>query len=243
MDLNRPETATLADAGASSVKLSDLVYAKIIGRIRGGDYAVNDRLPTENELAEMLSVSRPIVREALARLRTDGVVMSRRGSGTYVRNAAVVDAQGVSPLSSIGDMRRCLEFRVSFEGESAWHAAAASFPAGRAMLATAMRRLEDSLAAGRISVEDDFNFHFSVAHATGNRFFEATMLAMRANIITGMGITPSFMPVRTPDRLALLHAEHIAIHDAVMADDPGGARDAMRSHLTNAMRRVFDGVD
>lgn len=243
MDTTAAEIATMPDAGASTVKLSDLVYAKIIGRIRSGDYAVNDRLPTENDLAEMLSVSRPIVREALARLRTDGVVMSRRGSGTYVRNAAVVDAQGVSPLSSIGDMRKCLEFRISFEGETAWHAAAARYPAGRAMLSTAMARLEESLAAGRISVEDDFNFHFSVAHATGNRFFEATMLAMRANIITGMGITPSFMPVRTPDRLALLHAEHVAVYNAVMADDPDGARYAMRGHLTNAMRRVFDGVD
>lgn len=230
--------------GADTVKLSDLVYAKILGRIRVGDFAVNDKLPTENELAEQLAVSRPIVREALARLRADGVVSSRRGSGTYVRQVAAASAAAGPPLRSIEDMRKCLEFRLSFEGETAFHAASCpQYKQGREGLHDALARLQASFRAQTISVDDDFGFHHAVARASGNRFFEDVMLSMRDSIVTGMGITPSFMSVPTPERLARLHAEHVDVFDAILADDPERARDAMRRHLVNATQRVFEGVD
>lgn len=233
-----PGTPSLAD----TVKLSDLVYAKILGRIRVGDFAVNDKLPTENELAEQLAVSRPIVREALARLRADGVVSSRRGSGTYVRQMAAA-GNGAAPLRSIEDMRKCLEFRLSFEGETAFHAAAAPrYEQGRQGLHDALARLQASLRAQTIAVEDDFGFHHAVARASGNRFFEDVMLSMRDSISTGMGITPSFMSVPTPERLARLHAEHVDVFEAILANDPERAREAMRRHLANATQRVFQGV-
>lgn len=229
---------------AASVKLSDLVYVKLLNRIRAGDFALNDKLPTENDLAEQLAVSRPVVREALARLRDDGVVSSRRGSGTYVRQRVAGGPEPASPLRSIADMRRCLEFRHSLEGESAFHAAGASENVeGRRELTEAMGRLETALRNATISVDDDFGFHLAIARATGNRFFEEAMETMRPSIITGMGITPSFMPVRTPERLALLHSEHAAIYEAIMADDRDGARAAMRRHLERAIARVFEGIE
>lgn len=226
------------------IKLSDLVYAKILGRIRSGDFALNDRLPTENDLAEQLGVSRPVVREALARLRVDGVIRSRRGSGSYVQRTAAVGGTSVAPLRSIEDMRRCLQFRHSFEGETAWHAAlAAEFEAGREGLRHALAGLEDSLRAGTMDPKEDFSFHHSVAKATGNRFFEETFLTMRDGIMTGMGITPSFLSAPTPERLERLHAEHVAVFAAIMAAEPERARTAMRTHLANATLRVFEGVD
>lgn len=230
------------DSDASSVKLSDLVHAKIAGRIRSGEYPVDARLPTENELAEMLGVSRPVVREALARLRSDGVVTSRRGSGTYVQRTIEPEQGGVSPLTSIADMRRCLEYRISMEGEAAWHAANGA-PRDREMLHNAMAQLTRDLAANTMEVDDDFAFHLGVAQATGNRFFASTMEGLRTSVITAMGITPSFMTVRTHERLAMLLGEHQAVYEAIVANDPDAARAAMRSHLTRAMRRVFEGLD
>lgn len=229
-------------ADASSVKLSDLAYAKIAGRIRSGEYVVDTRMPTEIELAEMLGVSRPVVREALARLRNDGVVVSRRGSGTYVCKAPEVGEIRIPALSSIADMRRCLEYRISIESEAAWHAARGR-PEHRAALTAAMVRLNANLAHDSIEVDDDFAFHLAVARATGNRFFEFGMTILRDSIVTAMGITPSFMPVRSHERLAILHAEHVAVYDAIMANDAEAASSAMRYHLESAMRRVFEGVD
>lgn len=224
---------------ASSVKLGDLVYAKIAGRIRSGEYPIDTKLPTENEFAEMLGVSRPVVREALARLRDAGAVVSRRGSGTYVQRKPEVSRE--APLTSIADMRRCLEFRISLEGEAAYHAAIGKV-ADREDLTLAIAQLRRDLESGKLEAEHDFAFHYAIAKASGNRFFFGAMADLRHSIITAMGITPSFMTERTPERLGLLHGEHVAVYDAIVANDPEAARAAMRTHLTNAMRRVFEGV-
>ncbi|TRW17331.1 FadR/GntR family transcriptional regulator [Glacieibacterium frigidum] len=237
----KPVAGPRAPLDPGAVKLSDIVYAKIAGRIRSGEYSVDSRLPTENDLAEALGVSRPIVREALARLRNDGVVMSRRGSGTYVQRVQDTVPSRMPPLTSISDMKRCLEYRISLEGESAWHAARGAAE-DRVVLTEAMARLDRDFEHKTLEPDNDFAFHHAVALATGNRFFHETMSSMRETIITAMQITPNFISPRSHDRLATLHKEHQAVYLAVMANDAEGARDAMRTHLTRAMQRVFDGL-
>lgn len=227
------------DAGA--VKLSDIVYDNIARRIRSGEYSVDSRLPTEIGLAEALGVSRPIVREALARLRNDGVVMSRRGSGTYVQNLQDNIPSRLAPLTSIADMKRCLEFRISLEGESARHAARGATK-DRAALSEAMAQLDRDFEQKTLEPDHDFAFHHAVSLATGNRFFPERMLSMRETIMTAMQIMPNFVSPRSHNRLAALHQEHQAVYLAVIANDPESARDAMRTHLTRAMQRVFDGL-
>lgn len=227
------------DVGAA--KLSDIVYAKIAGRIRSGEYPINSRLPTENDLAEALGVSRPIVREALARLRNDGAVMSRRGSGTYVQRVQDIAPSRLPPLTSIADMKRCLEYRISVEGEAAWHAAL-GIAEDKIVLTEAMERLTSDFENNILQPDNDFAFHYAVALATGNRFFYEAMASMRGTIMTAMQITPNFISPRSVDRLALLHDEHSAVYLAIMANDPDSARTAMRKHLTKAMHRVFEGI-
>jgi GntR family transcriptional regulator, transcriptional repressor for pyruvate dehydrogenase complex len=223
-----------------ALKLSDLVFAKIAERIRLGEYPVDARLPTENELADELGVSRPVVREALARLRNDGVVVSRRGSGTYVLRTHDVGEPSHPPLTSINDMRKCLEYRISVEGETAYHAALGKAE-DRGALIEAAQRFDSDLAARVFTAETDFAFHSAVARATGNRFFWETMEGMRSSIMTAMSITPNFQKARSLDRIEKIHAEHKAIFDAIMANDGPAAREAMRTHLNRAMVRVFEG--
>lgn len=229
------------EADGSTVKLSDIVYAKIAGRIRSGEYPAESRLPTENDLADALGVSRPIVREALARLRNDGVVLSRRGSGTYVRPQRDGAVGRAPALTSIADMRRCLDYRISVEGEAAWHAALGTAD-DRTPLIEAMALLDSDYALGLLQPDHDFAFHHAVALASGNRFFHETMAGLRPTIITAMQITPNFTTAKSSDRLTDLHNEHRAVFSAIMAGDAEAARAAMRRHLTRAMQRVFDGI-
>lgn len=240
-----PTPSALADScevNPTTAKLSDIVYARIVGGIASGDYPVGSKLPTENELAELLAVSRPIVREALARLRDSDIVISRRGSGTYVRRAPIAADRKLAPLSSISDMRRCLEYRISLEGENAFHAAKVRAPSTEDMLAMALGRLDRGIERDEIGVDDDFAFHFAVAEATGNRFFIASMSAMRESIMSGMMITRNFALLGTRDRMISLHREHVAIFAAIEARDADLARTAMRVHLENAMKRAFEGT-
>ena len=235
---NRPHRAEQAP----SAKLSDVAYARIAGSIASAEYAVGTKLPTENEMAEMLSVSRPIVREALARLRDDGLVVSRRGSGTYVRRAPSPADHHLAPLSSISDMRKCLEFRIAFEGEAAFEAARGLTSEGWERLAAALAQLEQSLEMREIPVEEDYAFHLAVASASDNRFFAATLAAMREPITIGMGITRNLSFLRTDEAVRALHREHADIAAAIETRDCEGARAAMRLHLNNAMRRAFEGT-
>lgn len=225
-----------------TAKLSDIVYARIVGGIATGKYPVGSKLPTENDLAELLGVSRPIVREALSRLRDSDIVVSRRGSGTYVRRVPLASDRKLAPLSSINDMRRCLEFRISMEGENAFQAAQFRMPSNDDMLAMALNRLERGIEHEEISVADDFAFHFAVAEATGNRFFIATMAATRDSIMSSMTITRNFALLGTSQRIIALHREHADIFAAIEARDPERARAAMRLHLDNAMKRAFEGT-
>src|SRR6185312_13387789 len=67
-----------------SSNLAEKVLARLSAEIRGGKLAPGDRLPTEQELTSTMGVSRTVVREAVAALRADGLVVTRRGSGAYV---------------------------------------------------------------------------------------------------------------------------------------------------------------
>jgi len=232
---------TLSGPVQGSLKLSDIAYARIVAAISNGDYPVGGKLPTEHELAEQMAVSRPIIREALSRLRDDGLVISRRGSGTYVQRNLMPDDRRLAPLSSISDMRRCLEFRLSYEQQTAYQAAIALTSDGQSRINQALAQLERGLSGGEIDIDDDFNFHLAIAHATENRFFVGGLSGMREPVMSGMTITRNFALLRTHERLLALHEEHVRIADAISARDPEAAHTAMRLHIENAMNRAFEG--
>ena len=240
--MDRPRGDIVSIPPGSQAKLSDVVYARLAAGIADGGYPLGGRLPAENELADTLAVSRPIVREALSRLRDDGLVVSRRGSGTYVRRVPLAADRNLAALSSIADMRRCLEYRISFEGEMAWHAALNLTPAGETQLASALSKLSEDLEKGELPVEDDFNFHFAIARATENRFFAGAMANMREPVASCMAITRSFVLLGTVERLRELNDEHAAVFEAIRRRDGDAARAAMRRHLDNAMARAFEGT-
>src|SRR5690606_35152563 len=72
-------------SGGTRMLLADRVYHIMHSRIANGAYAADHRLPSENELATELDVSRPVLRAALERLRGEGLIVSRQGAGSFVR--------------------------------------------------------------------------------------------------------------------------------------------------------------
>ena len=100
-------------------KLSDQVYERILSKIVDGAFPENSKLPTEIELSKRLEVSRPVLRQALARLREDEVISSRQGSGSYVMRRPAPQMLDFAPVGSIADIQRCFEFRAAVEGAAA----------------------------------------------------------------------------------------------------------------------------
>ena len=223
------------------MKLSDQVYERIFGVIVSGEFPEHSKLPTELELADRFAVSRTIVREALARLKDDGLVLSRQGSGNFVTRRPDEAVLTFAPLGSIADMQRCFEFRISLESEAAYFAAQRSDEAAIGAIEHALAELDKIIETGQLGVEADFELHFAIAQAAQNRFFLSTMASLRNNICFGMNLARSLSLTRPSDRLQQVQAEHVVILDAIRDHDASRARDAMRRHLHNARTRVFEG--
>jgi len=222
-------------------KLGDRVYEYILSQIMTGDFAVAARLPAESELAERLAVSRPIVREALGRLRDDGLVESRRGSGSYVLRRPAPDVRSFAPISSIADIQRCFVFRIAVEGEIAALAAKMRDEDGLLRLRHAFNALEIVSEQGRLGVEEDIAFHRAVAETTGNHFFVTTLNGLHEQIATGISLNRNLSLIQPRLRLLTVQIEHRAILDAIESGDETGARRSMQTHLESARRRVFEG--
>ncbi len=222
-------------------KLSDRVYEHVLSQVMLGALPVNARLPPETRLAEQLEVSRPVVRQALQRLRDDGLIASRRGAGSFVLRRPAQDVYNYAPLGSIADIQRCFVFRIAVEGEVAALAARDHDAENLERLRNAFQQLNASIIENRLGIEEDIAFHRAVAEATGNRFFVATLTALQAQIATGITLNRNLSVAQPRTRLLAGQQEHQMIFDAIAARDESGARQAMRSHIENARRRIFEG--
>lgn len=223
------------------MKFSDRVYEYILGQVLMGTFAVGSRLPTEMELARRLDVSRPVVREALQRLRDDGLLASRQGSGSVVVRRPDRAISGFAPISCIADIQRCFVFRHALEGEAAALAARNHDAASIGLLRAALEALESASAHQRIGTDEDIAFHIAVAEATGNHFFTSTLAAIREQIATGIQVNRNLTLIQSRDRVVTVQKEHRVIYAAIAARDATGAWQAMRDHIEHARCRMFEG--
>jgi GntR family transcriptional repressor for pyruvate dehydrogenase complex len=230
-------------AGATEAKRSAAIYHGIVELIVSGEFAVNDRLPSEMELARRFGASRPVVREALARLRDDGIVVSRQGSGSYVKQRPDTALLRLAPFGSIADIQRCFEYRVGVEGAAAALAAVRRDEDDLTEIDATYADLERCIREGRLGVDADERFHMAVARATHNSYHIAAQFALQPQIGFGMNLTRNLSLLRTDRRLRLVQDEHSAIVEAIRARHGTRARAAMENHIENARRRMFEGTE
>lgn len=226
---------------AGAMKLSDRIYEYILGQILMGTFAVASRLPAEMELARRLDVSRPVVREALRRLRDDGLLASRQGSGSVVVRRPDRAISGFAPVSCIADIQRCFLFRQALEGEAAALAARNHDTEAMGRLRKALKALEFASAKHLVGTDEDFAFHSAVAEATGNHFFTSTLTAIREQIASGMEVNRNLTLIQSRQRVLAVQDEHQVVYAAILARDETGARQAMRVHIEKARLRMFEG--
>ncbi|WP_036965542.1 FadR/GntR family transcriptional regulator, partial [Promicromonospora kroppenstedtii] len=104
--------------------LSGTLVETLRARIVNGDIAPGEKLPSEPRLAVEHQVSRTVVREAIARLNLEGLVHTRRGSGSYALTPPTEDDDGAPVARSLADRLALVEYRIALETEAAALAAA-----------------------------------------------------------------------------------------------------------------------
>ena len=217
--------------------------AELIGR---GEFDDDGRLPSELVLANRFGVSRPVVREALSHLRSMGFIVSRKGSGSYIKKPSETaphraGAVCFGPVSSLAEVRKCYELRIGLEGEAAYCAAQNRTPASLAAMREGLKRMEAAIARGQVGESADLEFHIAVARASDNEFFEAVMQSMRVPIEFAINLARSLTLTRPLEHLRAVQTEHVMMFEAIEARDRDAARLAMRTHIEDACRRIFEG--
>ncbi len=223
------------------VKRGEEVYERIRGRILDSTYAQNSRLPSEPRLCEEFGVSRPVIREALARLRVEGLILSRQGAGTFVRAASMSGEDRLAPVRNLSDIRQCFDFRVALEGEAAFHAAQNRDDSDLAAIREAFDAFANARGRGEPSDDLDFAFHVAIAEATHIYFFASVIASMRPHIMVGMELAEELSGIGSTERMRHVLAEHEEIFEAIREMRANDARLAMRCHIDASRHRLFEG--
>ena len=216
-------------------RLADTVYGRLLEDIASGRKAVGDRLPPENALAESFGVSRPVVREALTRLSADGFIASRQGAGTFVRNRPPTRLLRFAGAADLSQFIATFEVRIAIEGEAARLAAVRRSDADLQRIRAALAGLQEAVDAGTATIDADFDFHRSVAGASGNPLItEIVNAVLPPRAEAGKAAAPGYL------RGARVLDEHNRIAEAIAARQPESASLAMRYHIDQARIRLTD---
>jgi GntR family transcriptional repressor for pyruvate dehydrogenase complex len=216
------------------------IAERLAAEILSGQLPPGARLPTEQAMVAAMGVSRTVVREAVAALRAEGLVVTRQGAGAFVATDAArrpfrLAADGLLSLQEVLDV---MELRTSVEVEAAGLAAERCSAAARLRVTRAFAAMERAIAQGESGIDEDFAFHFTVAAATANPQFPRFLEYLGRFIIPRQSIRLTGRDEKGQHAyLQMILEEHRAIRDAVAEGDAAAARRAMRKHLIGSQTR------
>lgn len=212
-------------------KLSDLVLQRLVDLLIDRGLKPGDALPSEGELARTFEVSKPVVREAMHRLVSMGVIEIRQGRPTTIR------AMNSEPLelffrfamrASRQGLREAVELRRALETQIAPLAAARITDAEVAALRSILAQMHAARDDAEAWVEADVRFHLSLADAAGNSLIVFLIEALRGTMEETIRVMNAQRALRDPDAT---WRRHEAIVAAVAGRDASAARRAMEVHF------------
>jgi GntR family transcriptional repressor for pyruvate dehydrogenase complex len=221
------------------LRLSEEVSGDLQRRVSRGELRPGDRLPTEKALGEAFGVSRAVVREAIARLKADGLIETRQGSGAFVVEAPkpinLRFWKGAGPdLSELHDI---FELRVMVESAVAALAAQRRKSADLKAMALHLEAMETAIRTDTDGTEADDNFHIAMARATHNSYIGRLVEFLGRHFSDSRKLAWHGM------RRQLAHPEeaqreHHALFDAISRSDAEGAQRCAQEHLRGTAARL-----
>jgi DNA-binding FadR family transcriptional regulator len=220
--------------------LADQVFASLQAEILEGRLQPGERLPTEPALSAGFEVSRTVIREAISRLRNDGLVVTKQGAGVFVA-AVALDRTFRLPGPLLEDataLREIFELRLGVEVEAAALAAKRRVPEDAQRMARALAQIEATKTGPDCGVAADVEFHRAIAMASKNSKLASFQRYLSVFFIQSVTAARTHTLKNQPGLAAEVTAEHEAIFEAINAKKPDAAREAMRAHLLAAQSRL-----
>jgi GntR family transcriptional regulator, transcriptional repressor for pyruvate dehydrogenase complex len=207
--------------------------------ILAGEIKAGQKLPSEAKLTGLYSVSRTVVREAVASLRADGLVEARQGAGVFVlsNQQPLSNPLQLFDTARISSIIEVLELRAAVEMEAAALAAVRRSPAQEEAILERCDDIDKLIADGQPTMSGDFALHLAIADATNNPRFREFLEMMGRKVIPRSSLQDSESESTPNIYLAQIQAEHRRIAEAVSARDAAAAREAMQIHLMGSQQR------
>ena len=216
--------------------VTDMVYEKLFQQIIAGRYQPGERIPPENELREEFGVSRNTIRAVLNKLNTLGILETRRGDGSYVKQLGMqmyLNTFIPAILINENSLMELIQLRKAIEVASARLAAERATPED---IKKIQECYEMSAQAGedmKVYAESTVDFHFQIAAASKNQIF-STMMEMIKYILTSK--MENFLIYSRNDRNSTYY--HFMILQAIKNRKPDEASYLMERHMNFLVEQV-----
>lgn len=225
-------------------RTSDVVADRITGLILEGVLRNGDRLPAERDLAVQLSVSRPVVRDAIKSLEEKKLLTTRHGGGTFVSD--VIGSMFADSIKSViqGDgrtRRDFLDFRRELEGMAAEFAATRATDDDKAILESVFTKMESAAEADdfEAGVRYDIDFHMTIADCSHNIFLIHTLRSCYEMLSDDVILNRRRIYAVSSEENTLLE-QHRNIFQAIIMGNPRAAREASVAHLDFVAKTAMD---
>jgi DNA-binding FadR family transcriptional regulator len=212
------------------------VAGQLRQRIIEGDYAYEERLPAERNLAQEFGVSRGTIRSVLQILEQQNMVERQIGSGTYVTHRETTNQQEITSLTSPVEMN---EVRIAIEPQMVRLAIANASSRELDELRQALRQCEECDSDAEKFARADTAFHMALASCSRNKLMywlyerisevrrNAQWRRMKAKVLTA-------------DRINFYNRQHRQLYEAITARDTTAAVQLIKDHLYGVHDDLLD---
>jgi GntR family transcriptional repressor for pyruvate dehydrogenase complex len=234
-------SATLLKLNVSplpSVNRAEEVARALENQIRSGTLEREARLPSEQMMALQFGVSRAVIREAIARLKNEGLVKTRQGSGAFVRDWEISSLHLDPDIrESLESVLSIVELRKGIEAEAAALAAERRTRKELAAIEKALTRVAAITKARGDSAKADMQFHRAIAEAAHNPYYIAVLDYLNQFVVTAIRVSRGNAALRE-DFARAVEIEHLNIVEAIRRKDSSGGRLAAQIHMDQARIRI-----
>ena len=218
-------------------RVSQDIIEQVRDLVTSGRLKPGDRLPSERELSQALSVSRSSVREAVRAMESLGLIEARAGEGTFM--ASPSGSHGSDPLIASlhqdwSTQHKLFEVRRVIEPDLAALAARRATTEQIERLRAILDDQEAEIARGGTGVKQDTLFHFLMAEATGNE-----ALVRIVDSLMDLLLKTREESLQHDERRVQSLKQHRSILAAIEARDPRAAERQMRDHIRDVEVLVF----
>jgi DNA-binding FadR family transcriptional regulator len=220
-----------------SNNLTDRITVALRQDIFSGKYQPGRQLPAGKDLSATFGVSITVIREALSRLKSDGLVASHQGKGVFVEDDTRARPFRLATAEGKSSLRHIFELRMGVEMQAATLAAERRKTGHLKAMLDCLKQMEPNKSSFEQALAADVALHLTIAQATQNPLIVSFMKFLQPHLYESISKARASSARKT--RTALIaYSDHYAIYEAIAASEPHRARLATRRVLERSLRRL-----